>query len=105
MQYLNLSLLKKHLNVDDYFTDDDTYIMSIGDVAEQIVQSHLDDKLANIVSKNDGQLPAPIRHAMLLLAANMYANREGVAYGSVNDIPHTYEYLLSMFENFNNYKG
>ena len=100
MKYLNLDILKKHLNIDDFFHDDDDYITSLGDVAEQMVATHLDDKLSIIANDNDGYLPMPIQHAMLLLVGNLYANREGIAFGAVNDIPHSYDYLLAQYKNY-----
>ena len=56
--FLKLNDLKKHLNVDANFTDDDDYIISLGEVAEQIVQKHIDARLTDIV-KEEGQLPLP----------------------------------------------
>ena len=103
--YLSLNEIKKHCNIDYYFNDDNDYLISIGDVAEQMVASHLDANLADIVSDNDGKLPDPIRHAMLLLVGNLYQNREGVAFASASEIPHSYEYLLSRYINYNNFNG
>lgn len=100
MKYLNLGIIKKHLNVDDYFHDDDKYIETLGDVAEEMVATHLDNKLHIIANNNDGILPMPIQHAMLLLIGNLYQNREGIAFGAVNDIPHSYDYLLNQYKNY-----
>ena len=104
MRYLTVPLMKKHCNVDACFHDDDEYFGMLGDVAEQMVETHLGDSLENIVKENS-KLPAPIKHAMLLLVANMYMNRESVSYGSAQDIPHSYDYLLNQFENFKTYQG
>ena len=100
MKYLNLDILKKHLNIDNFFHDDDDYVVSLGDVAEEMVATHLDNKLDIIAADNDGNLPMPIKHAMLLLVANLYQNREGIAFTSVNDIPHSYDYLLGQYKNY-----
>ena len=48
--FLKLNDLKKHLNVDADFTEDDEYIMSLAEVAEQIVQKHIDTRLTDIVA-------------------------------------------------------
>lgn len=100
MQYLNLDILKKHLNIDNCFHDDDEYITSLGDVAEEMVATHLDNKLDIIAADNDNKLPMPIKHAMMLLVANLYQNREGIAFASVQDIPHSYDYLLAQYKNY-----
>ena len=67
MKYLNLDILKKHLNIDEQFHDDDSYIIELGMVAEQMIAHHLDDNLDMIAADNDGELPMPIIHACLLL--------------------------------------
>lgn len=102
MKYLNLDILKKHLNIDSYFHDDDYYIISLGDVAEQMVDEHINNCLSDIVNDNNGELPSPLRHAMLLLIGNLYQNREGVAFASASEIPHSYEYLLFPYKDYKN---
>ena len=101
MEYLDLSQIKKHINVDDVFTDDDEYIESLGDVAEAMVSRHIDRNLADIAV--NGQLPAPIRHACLLFIGNLYMNRESVSNISMMDIPKSYEYLLATYKNRSNF--
>ena len=100
MTYLNLVEIKKHLNVDDCFQDDDSYIESLADVAEEIVEHHLRTSLDSIASEYNGKLPAPIKHAMLLLIGNYYANRESIAFASAQELPLSYEYLLSPYVNY-----
>lgn len=113
MNYLNLEQLKKHLNIDADFTDDDAYIESLGEVAESIVEKHLDRKLdsfcdirySNVPITYDGavsygDLPAPIVHAMLLMVGNLYANRESVTYANTYELPLAYQYLLAPYHNY-----
>jgi len=102
MEYLDLSQIKKHLNIDAAFTDDDEYIESLGDVAEAIVSRHIDRNLEDILI--DGELPAPIRHACQLYIGNMYMNRESVSNISMIDIPKSYEYLLATYKNRSNFR-
>ena len=102
MHYLNLDTLKKHLNIDAYFTDDDDYIMQLGDVAEQMVDEHINNNLSNIVNENGGEVPMPLIHAMMLLVGNLYQNREGVAFASASEIPFSYKYLLFPYKSYSN---
>lgn len=102
MNYLNIKLLKKHLNIDECFKDDDEYITQLGDVAEQMVDEHINNNLKTIVENNDGNLPMPLRQAMMLLVGNLYQNREGVAFANATQIPHSYEYLLFPYKNYAN---
>ena len=54
MTYLDLNTLKKHLNIEAEFIDDDTYIESLGEVAEAIVERHCGVKLEDIAINNGG---------------------------------------------------
>lgn len=105
MTYLTLPQIKKHLNIDDYYEGDDVYLTSLGDVCEQIVAEHIETPLATIVEER-GALPAPLIHAMLLLLANFYMNRESVSYGQAYQIPvscsNAFDYLLHPYINYSN---
>ena len=105
MTYLTLAQIKKHLNIDADFTDDDVYITSLGDVAEQIVSKHVQYNLSQLAQDNGGTLPAPIVHACLLFIGNLYMNRESVSAVSLNNIPFSYEYLIGLYKNYTNFKG
>lgn len=104
MQYLDLDTIKRHLNLDLSFTQDDEYLTSLADTAEQIVALHLDNDLESIVAQCNDTLPAPIRHAMLLLIGNFYMNRENIAFGNCSAIPFSYEYLLAPYKEYINSK-
>lgn len=97
---LTLTEIKKHLNIDREFTDDDDYLMSLCEVAEQIVSKHIDCKFSEILV--DGKLPAPIRHACLLFIGNMYDNRESVSPNSMTEIPQSLTYILNMYRDYEN---
>lgn len=98
-RYLTLASTKKHLIVDDSFTDDDTYITSLMNVAEAVVERDIDQPLVTL-EDGAGNLPAPITQAMLLIVGNLYANREPVAIGaSAVNVPYTFEYLKGLYKN------
>ena len=99
--YLTLTEIKKHLNIDSSFTDDDEYLTFLYDVAERTVQRHIDSNL-EALAEEEGALPKPLLHAMLLYIGNLYAQRESISYSSVIDVPFSYDYLLSLFKNYNN---
>ena len=96
--YISLEKCKKHLNIDKDFTEDDNYIMSLIEVAEEIVQRHIGYRFEDILV--DGQLPMALQHAMLLLIGQFYANREAVTFGSASELPLAYNYILQLFENY-----
>ena len=102
MEYLNLDLIKKHLNIDEDFHDDDDYLTLLGDVVEQVTERHIDDSFQLIMLKNRGKFPPTLMQAMLLLVGNYYNNRESVAFTGVSELPQSYFYLLSLYQNYGN---
>ena len=76
---IELETIKNHLNIDSSFNDDDNYIMQLEEVAEAIVEKHIDRTLEGIIGE-EGEVPKPLLQAMLLFIANLYNNRESVAY-------------------------
>lgn len=97
MRYLELSRIKEHLNIDKDFTDDDLYLESLGDVAEQMVERHLE---CNLDEFDNSNVPAPVLHACLLLVGNLYNNRESVSNTSQHELPLSYRYLLATYKNY-----
>lgn len=100
--FLTLEEIKKQLNIDPQFTDDDQYLQDLGEVAEKAVEKHIDMNLEVLASKNGGGLPSPILHAMKLMIGNLYENREPVAYSGAVEVPLSYQYLLSLYKNYSN---
>lgn len=97
---LDLSLVKKHLNIEPEFTDDDFYICNLIEAAEEIVKNHvMPDSPDDLLDENGDYLPN-VRHAILLLVGTFYANRESVAYGIPNKVPHGYEYILQQLKTY-----
>lgn len=97
--YIQLYQAKKHLNLNEDFRDDDEYIMSLVEVAEKVVERHIDTRLSKL-EDGDGDLPTPLLQAMLLLVGNFYANRESVAFASSNEVPLSYNYLIDLYRNY-----
>lgn len=97
--YIFVDEIKKHLNIDQEFYADDEYLAQLEDVAEIVVARHIGRDLKTL-EDSDHQIPAPLRHAMLLLIGNFYANRESVSYASTSKVPNSYEYLLALYENY-----
>lgn len=96
--YITLCEAKKHLLIDSSFKDDDEYILALIDAAEEAVSINLCVPLDSIAE--GGEIPPSVKAAILLLIGNFYANREPVAYTSVNKVPYTYEYLISLNKNY-----
>ncbi len=99
--YLNLDTIKKHLNIDADFTDDDEYIEFLDSVAEDLVQKHIDKSFEDIVAE-EGAIPKPLLHAILLFIGNLYDNRESIAFAAPSEVPQSLTYILNMYRNYEN---
>jgi uncharacterized phage protein (predicted DNA packaging) len=97
--YIQLYQIKKHLNIDSNFHDDDEYLVSLEEVAEKVVEQNIDTKLTKL-EDGDGEIPSPLTQAMLLLIANFYANRESVAFAQSANVPYSYQYLIDLYRNY-----
>lgn len=97
MIYLKLYQIKRHLNVDERFQEDDEYLLELAEVAQAAVEKHLDRKLSDIAKDNGGVLPPPIVHAMKLLVAEYYGQREAISYTGTQVVPLAYDYLLAPY--------
>ena len=96
--YVTLQQAKKHLNIDDSFTDDDNYILQLIQVAEDAVQKNTDIALSEQLE--GGILPPSLTHSILLLVGNLYNNREATSYSLPSEVPYAYKYLINLNRNF-----
>lgn len=97
---LDLTLAKRHLNVDADFHEDDAYILALIQVAKETVQRNI-CALLDDMADEEGNIPAPLQQAILIYMATLYASREAVTYGgSPAEIPLTYQYLISLYKNY-----
>lgn len=99
MNYITLSQVKKHLNIDEIFTDDDQYLYSLIIVSQEAVEKFIDQPLAEISDEN-GKIPDSLRHAMLLLIGNLYDHRETTAPLHLSEVPHAFQFLLDLYQKY-----
>jgi len=99
MQYLTLEEIKKQLNVDQEFTDDDEFLTLLGESAEDMVSQLIDCDLTELFAEN-GEMPASIKHAMRMLVDYFYSQNRGSSSESI-DIPNAIFTILKLYRNFN----
>lgn len=93
--------VKKQLNLDIDYIEDDDYIIHLIASAEDAVAKRLNvDSLSELVDPYTGGLPDSVIHSVLLLIGNWYANREPVAYGTATKIPYTLDFLFDLNRNY-----
>ena len=98
MEYLTLEECKQQLIIDSSFNEDDSYIISLATVAEELVNEHVDGQLATIVAEHEGVLPAPLHHAMLMVVDYLYDYRGS---GEQRDVPEAFFVLCKTYINYN----
>lgn len=95
--YVTLEEAKDHIRVD--FDDDDIYIESLIEVSEAAIANEINEDFADILE--GGELPKPLKQAILLLIGQLYNQREPVLIGSsVVKIPYTLEMLIAPYKNW-----
>lgn len=91
--YVSIEELKAQLNLAEEYSCEDKYLLALLETAQASVETRIQRPLMDRVE--EGTLHPMLKHAIKLLAANLYANREPVAYGQPHPIPYTVEYLLT----------
>ena len=99
MNYITIDQVKSHLLINQDFHDDDAYLFSLIQVAEQAVSLFIDQPLSEISDEN-GKIPDSLRHAMLLLIGNLYNNRESTINLNINEVPHAFQFLLDLYQKY-----
>lgn len=91
--YVEAKALRVHLNID--ITDEDEYLTELSSVAQASVEKYLQCELTDY--EKDGKLNPMLVHAIKIMAATLYDNREAVAYGVPRAVPYTLNYLIQPF--------
>ena len=99
MNYLTLTVIKKHLNIDVDFTEDDTYLEALGTAVEDVVSKYIDYPLEQL-EDSEGNLPKALVFAMLLWIGTIYAVRESVSSVNYNTIPNSFEMLCDLYRDY-----
>ena len=96
MAAVDLALFKKHVRADD-FADDDDYMQHLLDAAEVsvITATHrTEDELKAI---GNGEIPAPVAQAIMMLAAHWYNQRESVSTTQMHQVPDSLSALIKPY--------
>ena len=100
MNYLTLTEIKKHCNIDAAFTDDDAYLTALAEAAEDVVTKYIDYPLSQLEDAN-GTIPSALKFAMLLWIGTIYAVRESVSAVNMSTVPHALELLCDLYRDYN----
>lgn len=86
MAVLNVEILKKHVRADD-FSEDDAYLEMLLQAATEAVVNETNRSIEELTEMGGGTLPAPVVHAVLLLAGHFYNQREAVSGVQMHEVP------------------
>lgn len=91
-----MALFKKHVRADD-FADDDEYLEHLLETAESAVitaTNRTEDELEEI---GGGTVPSPIKHAVMMLGAHWYNQRESVSNVQMHAVPDSLQALIKPY--------
>jgi hypothetical protein len=96
MAAVDLALFKKHVRADE-FADDDTYLQHLLDAAEVSVFTATNRTENELKAIGGGSVPKPICHAIMMVAAHWYNQRESVSTQQMHEVPDSLSALIKPY--------
>lgn len=96
MAVVSLELFKKHVRADD-FADDDEYLEHLLETAESAVITATNRTQEELEQMGDGEMPTPIKHAIMMLGAHWYNQRESVSSVQMHAVPDSLQALIKPY--------
>ena len=88
--------MAKQCNIDTVDAEETTYLENLLDASVSTIENKIQQPLTDVLD-GDGNLPAPLKSAALLIAANLYANHEPTSFGTPQRIPYSLDYLIQPY--------
>lgn len=96
--YVTVEDIRKFLNIS--FCEDDGLFLELEESAEQILAGHLNVESLNKYEDESGDIPQALKTAIKTIVANIYQNRESIAYGQPYRVPYTLEFIIQPYKNY-----
>lgn len=96
MKWLQLGQIKAQLRIESDFTEEDELLEMYGESAEDTLLQHLSRSYEDIIEVY-GHLPAPLRHASLMLVAQSYQHREPASPQNLYAVPYAFDLLVKPY--------
>ena len=96
MAVVSLALFKKHVRADD-FADDDEYLEHLLEAAETAVITATNRRQEELEQMGGGKMPTPIKHAIMLIGAHWYNQRESVSSVQMHAVPDSLQALIKPY--------
>lgn len=94
LQIVTLEEIKEHTRIDS--DAEDSLLVVYGESAEAITLKMLGLTYDQMIEKYE-ETPTPVRHAILMLVAHSYAQREPVSERNIYTVPYTYDLLIKPY--------
>ena len=95
-EFVTLEMIKTHLNIEPSYNGDNDYLLHLREVAFLVVQNHICSDLATLQGSKKA-----LQHCLLLLIGTYYFQRESISTSSMKECPHTLQYILDQYKNYN----
>lgn len=97
MEFLTFDMIKMQLRLDDTQAQAEHDILCMyGESAEDTVMNTLNRTVEDLVEVY-GHVPAPVKHAALMLTDVSYQHRSPVSPQNMSIVPYTYDLLLKPY--------
>ncbi len=96
MKWLSLDQIKAQLRIEPDFTDEDELLEMYGESAEEVLLNYLNRSYEDIIEVY-GHIPAPLRHASLMIVDTSYQYRSPVSTQSMSQVPYTFDLLVKPY--------
>ena len=98
MAYVQVDEIRRYLNLP--FCQDDLLLADLEESAEEVLAGHLNVDSMIVYEDESGDIPQALKTAIKTVVANLYQNRESVAYAEPYRVPYTLEWVLQPFKNY-----
>lgn len=95
MAYCTIHEIKRQLNIETTYVDDDPILQDLIAVASLSIDLYCNGGLSGYTEQN---IPITIKQATLLMAAHWYLNRQIVSFAKGEEIPYSFRFLVDPYK-------
>ena len=96
MAVVSLELFKKHVYADD-FSEDDEYLEHLLEASETVVINATNRSINELHESFGSGFPLPLKHAILMLAAPWFTQRESASAVQMHEVPGSLQALIKPY--------
>ena len=96
--YVTVEDMRRYLNLN--MCEDDLLLAELEESAEDILAGHLNVESLEEYEDDKNDIPQALKTAIKTIVANIYTNRESIAYGQPYRVPYTLEFIIQPYKNY-----